>query len=169
MNIFGVGGWELLLIILIALVVAGPKRLAVWAYHIGLWSAKLQDLWGEFARSLQQEMDDAGVNVKIPNTPPNRDQISRSIQEFGREIVKNAEAPIEEVKADVQRFQQQLEAESEAISRGANGSGDGRADAKHKPDKPPVPAPKKDDDAPPTSSGPKADDDDINLGTWGGV
>ena len=117
MNIFNIGGMELLLIITIALIVAGPKRIAVWAYQMGVWAAKLQDLWSEFAKVLQQEMDEAGINVQIPNKPPTRDQLTRSVQEFGREISKAAEESVSDVKKEVENLQAELQQERDTIKR----------------------------------------------------
>jgi len=171
MNIFGVGGWELLLIVLIALIVAGPKRIAVWAYQVGLWSAKLQDLWSEFAATLQAEMDEAGVNVEIPKRPPTREELTRSVQKFGQEIAKSAEEPLEDVKQDVEKFRAEIRAENHAISQ--NIDGPQRADMVNRTVAPPPNETEKADKAPDkpaeaTPAGENKDPREVDLGTWGG-
>ncbi|MEO0562597.1 MAG: twin-arginine translocase TatA/TatE family subunit [Chloroflexota bacterium] len=176
MNIFGIGGWELVLIVVIALVVAGPKRLAVWAYHLGQWTAKLQQLWRQFAETLQSEMDEAGVNVEIPRSPPTRQDLTRSMQQFGRQIVKTAEEPLDDVKADVEKIRAEIRQESNAISAGVNGV---RADMVSTP-KPKVAESSENEETPTVEDKPNwippapqtASDDNTtkdDLGTWGGV
>lgn len=163
MNIFGVGGWELLLIITIALIVAGPKRIAVWMYMLGQFAGKLQNVWSEFAQTLQAEMDDAGIDVEIPRTPPTRADLTRSVQNIGRELTKSAEAPVKEVVDEVKGFGDRIQAENKAIGRGLNG-----AAASTKPG-----AVVKEVEAeaePPTLPEPvEPQTDETNLGTWGGT
>ena len=35
MNVLGVGGWELLVVLLVMMVVAGPKRMILWSGVLG--------------------------------------------------------------------------------------------------------------------------------------
>lgn len=97
MEIFGIGGFEAALVIIIALIVAGPARMAVWARTLGRWVAKLRQMWSVTAAQLQRELDDAGVDFKIPKDIPTRkaivDELSRS--STVRELTK----PIDDVKA----------------------------------------------------------------------
>ncbi|MGV2435843.1 MAG UNVERIFIED_CONTAM: twin-arginine translocase TatA/TatE family subunit [Anaerolineae bacterium] len=65
MNLFGVGGWELFLVFVIMLIVAGPKRIVQWAYTLGKWSAKMQQVWQQTVKVLQSELDEAGIEVAI--------------------------------------------------------------------------------------------------------
>lgn len=97
MNIFGVGGWELFLIAVIALVVAGPKRMAQWAYLLGQYSVKLRRMWDEVSASLQREMDEAGVDIEVPKTPT-RDAFRQSIQKAGQKFVETTGNPTEELR-----------------------------------------------------------------------
>jgi Sec-independent protein translocase protein TatA len=159
MNIFGVGGWELLLIVTIALIVAGPKRIAVWMYMLGQFAGKLQNVWSEFAGTLQKEMDDAGIDVEIPRTPPTRADLTRSVQNIGRELTKTAEAPVKEVVDEVKGFGDRIQAENKAIGRGLNGVAASikQAETSETPD----PTPPKEAEA-------EAEQDEMNLGTWGG-
>lgn len=82
MELFGVGGFEFALIIIIALIVAGPARMAVWARKLGQWTGQLRNLWKTAATQLQRELDDAGVDFKVPKELPTRralmDEINRS-------------------------------------------------------------------------------------------
>jgi Sec-independent protein translocase protein TatA len=97
MEIFGVGGWELIAILLIMLVVAGPKRMLQWAYIVGRYVAKFRAMWAETMTMIQKEFDAAGVDVKLPKEPPTR----QSIRKMTGEALKPFTAPIEAAKAEV--------------------------------------------------------------------
>jgi len=93
MNIFGVGTWEILLILIIALIVAGPKRMLQWAYLLGRVVAQLRVMWGQAMDAVQSELDQAGVDVKVPKDM-SRKELGRSFGEFAKpwtEEVKRAE------------------------------------------------------------------------------
>lgn len=72
MNILGIGGPEILVIFIIMLVVAGPKRMIHWAYVLGQYVAKFRAMWSETVDLVQQEFDQANVDIKIPKTPPTK-------------------------------------------------------------------------------------------------
>lgn len=96
MELFGIGGFEFALIVIIALIVAGPARMAVWARKLGQWTGQLRTLWRTAASQLQRELDDAGVDFKVPKDLPTRrailDEINRS------STVKHLSQPIKEVQ-----------------------------------------------------------------------
>jgi Sec-independent protein secretion pathway components len=72
MNILGIGGPELILILLIMLIVAGPKRMIAWAYTLGKYIARFRRMWEETVDVLQKEFDEAGVDIKVPRELPTR-------------------------------------------------------------------------------------------------
>ncbi len=61
MNILGVGPAELVIVLVLLLVVAGPKRMVQWAYIAGRYMAQLRAMWQETAQMLQQELEQAGI------------------------------------------------------------------------------------------------------------
>ena len=63
MEIFGVGGAELAAILIIMLIVAGPKRMIQWAYVLGQYMAKARAMWAETMTYVQKELNDAGMDV----------------------------------------------------------------------------------------------------------
>src|SRR5664279_976438 len=79
MDILGVGGWELVAIVLIMLIVAGPKRMIQWSYTLGTYVSKLRKMWAEAAVMIQKEFDEAGVDVKVPKDIPTRADLNREI------------------------------------------------------------------------------------------
>lgn len=98
MNIFGIGGAELVLIIIIMLVVAGPQRMIRWMYVVGRYVAVLQRMWSEAAATLQKEFDDAGVDIKVPEKMPTRGDLTRSLTSAMAPVTK----PLEEVGKEIQ-------------------------------------------------------------------
>ena len=46
-GIGGIGGWELLLVAVIAMLVLGPEHMVKHAYRLGRWSRKLSRYWQE--------------------------------------------------------------------------------------------------------------------------
>ncbi len=99
MNILGIGGAELVAILIIMLVVAGPQRMVRWAYIMGRQFAKLQKLWQEAAAVLQKEFDEAGVDVQVPKQIPTRGEFQNQV----RSAVKPLTRPIEEVTSEIGR------------------------------------------------------------------
>ena len=83
MDILGVGGWELVAILLIMLIVAGPKRMIQWSYTLGTYVSRLRKMWAEAAVLIQKEFDEAGVDVKVPKDIPTRADLNR---ELGRAL-----------------------------------------------------------------------------------
>ena len=72
MEIFGVGGGEVVAILVIMLVVAGPKRMVQWAYVLGQYVSKARAMWDEVMAGVQKEIDDAGLDMQLPKTMPTR-------------------------------------------------------------------------------------------------
>jgi Sec-independent protein translocase protein TatA len=101
MNIFGVGGAELVLIILIMLVIAGPKRMVHWAYYIGQWVGKFRKMWSEVVDVIQKEMDDAGVDVKIPKDLPTRQNLGKYVSELSKPYTKELQQAMKDVEKPV--------------------------------------------------------------------
>ncbi len=111
MEIFGVGTPELIAILIIMLIVAGPKRMIQWAYILGQYTAKLRKMWSEAMVYMQKELDDAGMNVELPKEIPTRATIAREITRMGEEAMSPVTTPIQDTlkdtKATVQQFKEQ--------------------------------------------------------------
>lgn len=109
MELFGVGGTELILIIIIAMVVAGPKRVAQWMYYVGKFVARLQRMWSEMMQVIQQELKESGMDIELPKTPPTR----QSINQTARNMLKPYTQELDEAQKDIER-------NLEAVQREAN-------------------------------------------------
>jgi Tat protein translocase TatB subunit len=65
MNILGVGAPEIIIITLILLIVAGPRRMARWAYVAGRYMARLREMWAEATSTLQEELEATGLKDEL--------------------------------------------------------------------------------------------------------
>ncbi|MCY4010313.1 MAG: hypothetical protein OXF22_11260 [Anaerolineaceae bacterium] len=103
MNFLGVGGMELLLILLITVIVAGPRRMITWSYEVGRWLAKAQKLWAESARMMQRELDDAGIEIQVPRRIPTRQRLNQQLQGAIRRAASPIQEPLKEIQGEIQR------------------------------------------------------------------
>ena len=101
MNILGVGAWELVAVLLIMLVFAGPKRMIHWSYVLGQHVAKFRKIWSETVDIVQKEFDDAGVGIKLPKEPPTRKTLNRSVTEAVKPLTNPLQESLEDVNKDL--------------------------------------------------------------------
>ncbi len=106
MNIFGVGAAELLAILLIMLVFAGPKRMIHWSHILGQHVARFRKIWSETVDLVQKEFDEAGVDIKLPKEPPTRKSLNRSVAEAVKPMTQPVQDSLDEVKKDLDAVQQ---------------------------------------------------------------
>ena len=124
MNFFGIGGMELLLILLITIIVAGPRRMIAWSYELGKWLAKAQKMWAQSARMMQQELDEAGIDFKVPRQIPTRQRLNQQLQGAMRRAAEPIQEPLKELQGEVQEdIRADLEVLEEA-SRSLRGDGE---------------------------------------------
>ncbi len=104
MEIFGVGGAEMAAILIIMLVVAGPKRMIQWAYVLGQYVAKGRAMWADVMVGVQKELDEAGMDVQLPKTMPTRADLNKHITTFTKpasSVWSGITAPVQDVMNDV--------------------------------------------------------------------
>lgn len=159
MNFFGVGALEILIIFVIMLVVAGPKRMVQWAYYIGQYMSKLRKMWGELMDGVQKELDEAGVDIKVPKDIPTRSDINRLAQE----AMKPLQEPMEKAVSDYRSELKDVEGAVRSVQEDTNN--------KIKPSDwltgPTDSAANKTDDTSQQDDGPSASNgDQSSFGTW---
>jgi Sec-independent protein translocase protein TatA len=96
MEILGVGTPELIAILLIMLIVAGPKRMIQWAYTLGQYTARLRKMWAEMMTYMEKEMAAAGMDVDLPREIPTRGTVMREINKIGEKAMSPVTKPIED-------------------------------------------------------------------------
>ncbi len=108
MEILGVGTGELIAILIIMLIVAGPKRMIQWAYILGQYTAKLRKMWAETMTYMQKEFEAAGVDVELPKEIPTRGTVMREISKIGEKAMSPVTRPIEETLQDAKNQVKEL-------------------------------------------------------------
>lgn len=106
MNVFGVGGAELVAILVIMLVFAGPKRMIHWSYVLGTHVSKFRKMWSQTVDLVQKEFDEAGVDITLPKEPPTRQNLNRAITDAVKPMTNPVQQSIDEVKKDMDTFQE---------------------------------------------------------------
>ncbi len=67
---FGIGGWEMLLIGVVALLVFGPKRLPELARSMGKGLAEFRRASSDLRRSINLDLDQTHLSAPDPETQP---------------------------------------------------------------------------------------------------
>lgn len=101
MEILGIGTAELIAILLIMLVVVGPKRMIHWAYILGQYTSKLRGMWAEVMTSVQKEFDEAGVDIKLPKDIPTRQGLANHMNQAFSTITRPTQEVMNEIKAEI--------------------------------------------------------------------
>jgi len=161
MDIFGVGGVELVLILLIMVIVAGPKRMISWSYQLGRYIAIIRNMWAETAKQLQKELDASGVDVQIPQDLPTRQNISKEIGRIAAPITKPLDETMQNLKVTADDIRRPLAAPQTPAA----------APATTPPPAAPIPVtPTIPSTTPAASNGTSATtpDPDTGFGTWSG-
>ena len=165
MDILGIGGWELVAIFVIMLVVAGPKRMIAWSYTLGRYVSMLRKMWADTAVMLQKEFDEAGVDMKVPTTLPTRGTIKREVTKAFSEVTKPIEDTVKEVKSELEPLRETTTLYPRTLNKPVNSPKPGTTPASTTPEaangRAPVPSP-----APPPAPPPAAPDN--GFGTWSG-
>jgi sec-independent protein translocase protein TatB len=97
MEIFGVGTGELVLILVIMLIVVGPKRMIHWAYILGQYTAKLRAMWAETMSYVEKEFREAGMDVELPKDIPTRGQFNRQLTQQIDKALTPVTKPMQDV------------------------------------------------------------------------
>lgn len=146
MNIFGIGELELVLIIVIALIVAGPKRMIQWMYVLGRFVARMRRIWSEAMVMVQRELDQAGVDVEVPKDIPNRGDLRKMTEK----ALKPFAEPVQEAVKEVKSVQTELQTTARQTREQMNGR---RTDLRKTPS---------------SNGSSKPDTNDKPFGTWSG-
>ena len=97
---FDFGFWELILVMIVGLIVIGPKRLPKVAAQVGAWVGKMKRLVRQFHRTIDQELQaeqlkdtlkEQGNRIQeLTDLVKNNDPVATAIE---RELKKPAEDP----------------------------------------------------------------------------
>lgn len=103
-GIFGVGLAEMLIIVVVILVIGGPKNAVKWARDLGVMLSKVRKMWSAMVKELEKEMgDDAKELVKVSQElRQNVVDIRTAPQKVIREAAKMIDETQKETKAALQ-------------------------------------------------------------------
>jgi Sec-independent protein translocase protein TatA len=101
MELFGIGTTELIAILIIMMVVAGPKRMIRWAYILGQYVAKLRRMWAETMAVVQNEFDAAGMDITVPKTITTRNSLVSQMNNALSGMTRPVQDALDEVKTEV--------------------------------------------------------------------
>jgi len=114
-NFLNVGPWELTVILIIAILLVGPKRMVEVARSIGRVTGQMRRLSGEFLGTIQTELDATGDEAR---------QAMEGIAESGEESVaelqsteRDARQVLESVDEDRRQMTTSIRDELQAIER----------------------------------------------------
>jgi len=102
MELFGIGTAELIAILIVMLVVAGPRRMIQWAYILGQYTARLRKMWAEMMAMVQKEFDAADVGIAVPKTVPTRSNLVQQMNQALSGVTRPVQDVLDDVKTDVQ-------------------------------------------------------------------
>lgn len=125
MNILGVGGSELLIVLIIMLVIAGPKRMIHWSYILGQHMAKFRRMWSETVDIVQQEFDDAGVGIQLPKDVPTRGSLNKQAGKLVGGVTAPVQDTLKEVNTqigDITTTTKETAGTANSVARGSNGA-----------------------------------------------
>ena len=113
MELFGVGAMEILVIALLLLIVAGPKRSAEWARQAGEYMREIRIMWQRMMQDLRSEIgDDANEIVKTAQ------QIQQTVFD-----VKKATSPKKIAETTVKLAERADRKNRQTVTESANGNG----------------------------------------------
>ncbi len=113
MELFGVGAMEIVVIALLMIIVAGPKRSAEWARQAGEYVREIRIMWQRMMQELRNEMgDDADEIVKTAQ------QIQQTVFD-----VKKATSPKKIAETTVKLAEHADRKSRKTVTESANGNG----------------------------------------------
>lgn len=157
MEILGIGTAELIAILLIMLVVAGPKRMAQWAFVLGTYVAKFRVMWSETVDILQKEFDDAGMDVQIPKDIPTRSSLNQHAGRAFENITRPVKQTMDQAGSEISQIKKGTAASANSANSTLRANG-------HNPAKPKVAQPS----ATSTTIKPDKPASSAPFGTWSG-
>jgi len=110
MNFLNVGPWELTVILIIAILMIGPKRMVEITRAIGRITAQMRKLSGEFMSTIQTELQaverdarqavggasDEGLMSSVASLPAELEALGRETRKAIEGIVVDAESVVKE-------------------------------------------------------------------------
>ncbi len=105
-SIFNIGGPEFLLIMLLAGIVMGPKRIQSVAHWLGRMTVQLQAISRGFARQLNAELAAVDEGGELKGSFDEIQELRRQLNDLKKEITSLAASPMNEMKSTMDETRQ---------------------------------------------------------------
>jgi len=110
MEIFGIGPFEFLLILVIALIVVGPERLPEVARSIGKWVRYLRNLSSVVSAEWQRELSEAtGTDVNPHKIQQAISELTNPLAAAGSQVQQSLSGPLATTQAEMQQARSDLQ------------------------------------------------------------
>ncbi|MBN2394751.1 MAG: hypothetical protein JXR84_28725 [Anaerolineae bacterium] len=119
MEFFNIGGGELLIIVLLAIILFGPEDILKIMRTIGEYTRKIQQMWAQMSAGLKGEfITDELIPDEVQETINETKASVSEIQKTLADVKASAEADINETKAVVEDVKTTLEEMSTSVADG---------------------------------------------------
>lgn len=126
-SIFNIGGPELLMILLLAGIVMGPKRIQVVAHWLGRMTAQLQVISRGFARQLNAELTAVDEGGELKGSFDEIKELRRQLNDLRKEITSGAISPVNEMKSTINETREMVNRSIMPPNLGTNSKKDDKA------------------------------------------
>ncbi|MBN1261859.1 MAG: hypothetical protein JXB35_14370 [Anaerolineae bacterium] len=113
MEFLNIGGGELIVIVLLAIVLFGPEDILKIMRTIGGYVRKLQQMWAQVSLGLKGEFDDDIIPEEIQETIRETRESVTEVQKTLAEVAAVAKADLDETLASVSEIKTSLESDIE--------------------------------------------------------
>ena len=123
-SVFGIGIPELVVILILASIVMGPKRMQQAARWLGLITTKLQGISREFTRQLNAELDSIDEGDDLRGAVNDMKLLQRQVADLRRELTVATMGSAEDAKARLRETEDEIKrsiAPPELQKKGENG------------------------------------------------
>lgn len=90
---FDIGFWELVLVAIVALLVAGPERLPKLAAEAGMWFGRLQRFVRKTRLDIENELHQYEIQQAIREQQRKFEELKQLVDETGREMNESLKTP----------------------------------------------------------------------------
>ncbi len=108
MDFLNIGSGEVFFLILLAILLVGPKRAVEWIQQAGRFAARLQQEWRAVQRDVMQEVQ-ALQQETMRAVQPTLQDIAREREALQRETVGDLQPALQEIAQEVRYTQEKIQ------------------------------------------------------------
>jgi Tat protein translocase TatB subunit len=124
MEFLNIGGGELLIIVLLALILFGPEDIIKMMRTLGKYTRQARDMWNQFSATLEQEYSAAGeLSEVIDETKEVMNSIKSSVNEISSSVTSNVAAAQKVLEAETRESAVAIEETARLATQTLSGDG----------------------------------------------